>query len=282
MDSDNSAVVTSQNADRHRLRMAVSLGPEHLSYAIYDPLAGSDSERLRYTDIRLHHSQLTEFPEVADLEEAVYSHPSMLADYGRVDISIGTRELLLVPVGTDSQLSESIADATMSADTDAVLAQTHGTLCDATAWLCLPETLDAFLRRTFNTPRYHHPMVVVARCYSVDTTTPSPVVNLHFFGSRGLYIVIRRGNRLLLANSFEVRADSDVLYYALAAINVVGLTAADVRVRTSGHSDRRQSASTLLAGSFDDIAPASLPTPLLREGTAALSIPVELSSLLLI
>ncbi|MDE7396957.1 MAG: DUF3822 family protein [Muribaculum sp.] len=282
MDSDISTVVPFQTPDRHRLRMAVSLGPEHLSYAIYDPLADSDSERLRYTDIRLHRSQLTEFPEVNDLEDAVYSHPSMLADYGRVDVSIDTRELLLTPAEADSRLAESMADATMSADVDKILAETHGKLCDASAWLRLPATLDAFIRRTFNTPRYHHPMVTMARCYCVDTTTPSPVINLHFFGNRGLYIVIRRDNRLLLANSFEVRADSDALYYTLAAINAVGLTAADVRVRTSGHAERRQSASTMLADSFDDIAPASLPAPLLREGPAILPIPVELSSLLLL
>ena len=41
-------------------------------------------------------------------------------------------------------------------------------------------------------------------------------------------------------------------------------------------------ATSALQQWFDDVAPASLPSALLREGTVAVALPVELSTLLLL
>lgn len=277
-------ITTIPAAERHRRRLAVSIAPDKMCYALFDPLAPSDEGRLCVTEIPLATGNRRSLPDTSVLEDVVYAHPSLLGDYGRVDVCVDTPTFVLMPSGLDAPAVDAVVRATLEPDDEAsVTVETADTLGSASLAVSLDRKLDAFLRRTFNTPRYHHPLALTARCYSVDTASPSPVVNVHFVpDDETIYIVVRRNEQLLSANRFESHAATDTLYYVLTTVKALGLGAAEVRVRTSGHPERRMEATSALQQWFDDVAPASLPSALLREGTVAVALPVELSTLLLL
>lgn len=210
------------------------------------------------------------------LEEAVYSAPWLLADFGKVDIVVRTCDYTLVPAGAECAEG---ATEMCRLDDDAV---DTTLLSDATppadvAWT-LPASTVAFLNRSFPTATLQCHISPLLTYFSGRTMMGnSSKLFAHFNADDILDLAaFSTEGRLLAASTHRCPTDADALYYILATARLAGLDPDADEVLLCGAAPRRLSIAPILNRYMRRAMPLIFPSQALRSGREAFNAPFPL------
>lgn len=212
------------------------------------------------------------------IEEAVYESPVLLSDFDKVDCVVDTPKFTLLPSSVASpevidKLGRDLYPMEYP-DLEAVVNPLDSLGCTLVCWL--PRDLVGFLRRTFNNPAIHHQLSPFCRYFASKSR----------LGNSGkMYLNLRSGHidviaygrtGLLVANTFRVRDDMDVLYYVMALREKVGFDGQADQLMVCGDPARRDALLPLLREYIPYVMPVIFPSTALRSGEDALKAPFNL------
>lgn len=214
------------------------------------------------------------------IEEAVYSVPGLLADFGSVDILIRTDAYTLVP--GNLPLDQAIACAEYAhiadADTD------HMLLCEKTGeinivWACSQAVIN-FLRRTFPTARIKPHIAPMLSYFGRQAVTGNcGKIYIHLSEQPREADIMAYGNdgRLLCSFTKAFEQDADICYMAMATAKSCYLNVASLdEIRLCGESCRRSSLMPLLRRFAPRTVPLIFPSAAMRAGIEAFKAPFPL------
>lgn len=215
----------------------------------------------------------------AAIEDAVYANDLLLADFARIDIVMDSSRFVVLPDALDSaDLREAVLAAMLppgpdGRDEEAVLCPAGA--CGASVAMLADAAELRFLRRTFNNPRIHHPLSVLAGYMQSKSrlgNSGKMFVNLR----QGTADVLAFGpSGLTMANSFACAEPADAVYYILASRRELGL-GADDEMLIYGPADLREPVMTTLRDYVGSVMPFIFPAEMLRAGADALKLPLDL------
>lgn len=215
------------------------------------------------------------------LEDAVYSTPVLLSDFGKVDVVVRCSSFTVVPAQLDAGACRAAALCAGILDDDTFVLQTD---VIEGADVKIVWTLEAgranFLARTFRNPAVHHHLAPLARHFGRKTSmgnTGKTFVHMHSGATAAVDIVAYGSDsRLLLMTSKEVYADADALYFILAVLRNIGLNPAADEVLLCGDAVRREALMPVLRTYVASVMPLIFPSAAYRAGHKALSSPFPL------
>lgn len=209
------------------------------------------------------------------LEDAVYSTPELLLDYGRVDILFATTAYTMLPADFDDEAARSAAAcAAIAADTDEILIDRTDSA--AIAW-AVDSGIVNFIARTFrNAPLQCHitPLLrYLCRRAAIGNTAK---LYAHISEAHIDIICNAPGGALALAATHPLESDTDALYYILACASEAGLDLRSDEILLCGDSSRRHSIANLLGRYAARVMPLIFPSAALRSGREAFKVPFPL------
>ncbi len=264
-------------------RLNILLSPDAVSAAIFDPAVEGS---LQYA--RIPAGPGSTYVKV--VEDAVYSHPELLAEYGAVDIYIDTPRFMVLPrdVAADDAAVRGIADSLYPSERlNAVCAcaevppfhdEDGGAAYVA---VFVEPALEGFLRRTFVQARIMHRIVPLTRYFEASGRFLGNAGKIHVHRRAGAVDVIAfDGKGLAMANTFATPGgDADALYFVLAAARDMGFDADNDRMMCSGEAAVRDRLMASLKPYANFVMPVVFPTAALHLGADVASVPFELLSL---
>lgn len=217
---------------------------------------------------------------LSSIEEAVYANDLLLSDFARVDIVVDSSRFVVIPdaITPSSGLREAVLSAMLpgcrpESGEEAVSCPVTG--CGASVDMLVEADELHFLRRTFSNPRIHHPLSVLAgylQSRSRLGNSGTMFVNLR----QGAADVIAFGPRgLVMANTFACSEAADVAYYVLASRRELGL-GADEELLIYGPADLREPVMAMLRDYVGSVMPFIFPPEMLRTGSDAPPVPLDL------
>lgn len=274
-------------------RLAIQLDESAFHVGAWESGAPPGERAFIYRAIRLDHAPAAMAVGPASaltraLEEAVYRNPVLLDDFERVDLVIDAPDFTLLPTElvdeADADAIDVLLEASSAPDTGADTVECRMPRLGASLMMRIPREPLAFMRRTFNNPRLHHPLAVLARSLteSAGAMLPSaPVMHCRLRTGGMLDIVAYSADGLLMANTFAYRDLTDAVYYVMATRQTLGLAPDTGELHLSGVPERRRELSDIMRGYIRHVIAAPLPQPILRAGAEALAAPLSISTLLL-
>ncbi len=216
---------------------------------------------------------------VRGLEEAVYANPLMLADFDSVTAIIrGGRFMLLPGFVTDDELAGELFRAQYPADNflppcELLVDDWEG--LDARLVYEAGRDELAFLRRTFNNPRFRHPLTVLAGYFTGRRGGGAASRTLVNVGTDRADIVVLRPGAALCANSFPITGPMDAAYYALAVRQSLSLPARD-ELMLAASTAVRAAVAPLLRRGVAFVMPAIEPPAVVASTRETRSLPFTL------
>lgn len=186
---------------------------------------------------------------LANLEEAVYSIPGLLADFRRVDAVWRTSSFTMVPDGLGAEADNSAALLTgIHNDGSTTLYRNAVGTTGAAALWTMPTEISNFLARTFRNPRFHHPLSILggffgSRCHRGNCAK----LFVHFNGTEGIDLgCFDAAGRLLALTWRRTPTDTDALYFILSFFKTNGLDPEKDEILLCGATGRRQALTPTL------------------------------------
>ncbi|MDE6311736.1 MAG: DUF3822 family protein [Muribaculaceae bacterium] len=240
------------------------------------------------SSLRVLRIPLPDGPTESALEEAVYSHPRLLADYRKVDLVVRTPQFSLLPGEMETKDVDSLASEFVYEGTEGVRFVDELTIGGSerlkNVWAVKEREVMNFLMRTFSAPSIHHHLTPLLKYFgrrNVLGNSGKLYVNVHSAadgGERGELDLLSfgLGGRLELANTIPFDGLEDAQYYILAAARASGLNVGSDEILIGG--DRRLRASLLsgLRQFASYVMPQVFPAEGLRIGNEAPEIPFSL------
>lgn len=169
------------------------------------------------------------------LQDIIYENPLLLSDFKSVECIADCGCFMALPAGLDDDAVGETGHAVLAPDDEGCFTLTEpcGTTNAVIAQWIDGET-HAFLCRTFFNIRFHSRMGrLIEYLLSLPAAGEGPRIYALTRGGE-MTVVILHEDRLLCANDFRYRSESDAVYYLLAAMSSLGLSAADVEVIVGG------------------------------------------------
>ncbi len=221
-------------------------------------------------------------PGLSAIQDAVYSAPALLADYGRVDVLMRTDTYTAVPGEFGKEARRDVASLMWNiADSDETLMSDAMDGCGAALLWTLDARVANFLARTFRNPRIHHTLALLGdyfarRCRRGNGSK----LYLHLHGSSAVDIAcFDAGGILQLVTSKRAATDNDVLYYAMSALKACGIDAEAAEVLLCGDMRRRQSVTPVLRRYVPAVLPLIFPSEAYRPEAPAAPFPLTILEL---
>lgn len=214
----------------------------------------------------------------AALEEAVYSVPALLSDFGRVDVVVRTGAFTVVPDVLDEGGRMAAAEcAGIVGDSDTLHADTLPD-CEAAVMWSLPSDTANFLARTFRNPRLHSHIGVLARYFGRKSAMGNcGKTFVHFNGMESIDIVaFGADGRLLTLVTRQAATDNDALYFILATLGANRFAVETDELLLCGDRRRRESLSPTLRRYVRSVLPVIFPSAAYRAGGDAMDAPFPL------
>lgn len=247
-------------------RLGIELSGDRLTAVLTSSVADS-SMRLVHVPLPpegdLHHR----------LEEAVYSAPWLLADYGKVDIVVRTADYTLIPCGDDC--ADSAADICRIGDDSTESHIVRDTTAVADAVWSMPASALAFIRRTFPAATLQCHISPLLSFFAGRTTMGNTAkLFAHFDSGDHIDIaVFSADGKLLAAATHSCPTDVDAVFYILSTARLAGLDADADEVLLCGNAPRRMSAAPILSRYIRRAMPLIFPSQALRSGREAFNAP---------
>jgi len=212
------------------------------------------------------------------LEESVYAAPSLLADYGKVDIVVRTTSYTLLPPDLGHGGCEAAASiAHIAGEGDVVLYD--NTDVATVAWSISADT-DNFLSRTFrNAPVCCHISPLLSFLGRRSRQGNSGKLFVHFpeHCNEIDFAAFSAAGRLLAAGTQPYAADNDILYFTLSVAKTFGLDiTGNDEVLLCGDSAARMRLMPLLKRYIPHAMPLIFPSAALKAGIEAFKAPFPL------
>lgn len=218
---------------------------------------------------------LTPGAAVTALEEAVYSHPLLLARYARTDLVIADDRFHILPpeTGADPDVLDCLDD--MLGGNHPATAVTPIDSRNSQISL-IDHDIVRFVQRTFDACHIQGHIGVLGRFFARRARLGNSAklyVNLHPSGTVDLLAFNALG--LAAANSFMAPDDNDAIYYILAVADTVGLDLENDELHIGGDPARRGVLIPLLTGYAANVVPLIVPSPAWRPAAGTYT-PLEL------
>ena len=278
-------IVPPDAKERPRLwRLALMIDSEALSAVIYSTVEDSS---LRHIRIALDQSATNK--EKA-LEDAVYSHPFLLSDFGRVDCVVCTERFTLLPseIASDTDTIEAacrLAGLTAADSPDeecnaALHADTPSVAGACVTW-AIDENIDRFIARTFRNPSLRHHLTPMLQYFGAKTAagnTSKAYVHLSKGSrqNRADIMLFRSDGRPASVSSLTFDNMEDVTYHVLAAARDAGMDTAGDQFMLCGDSTLRENLTQSLRRFATYVMPVIFPSALFRAGRDAVDAPFPL------
>lgn len=214
------------------------------------------------------------------IEDAIYENPLLLADFGKTDILVRTRQFSVIPAEiSDADLQKRILQEfwpeveTFSVFTNAELVLPGNR--DAIAF-AIPAPLASFLQRTFPIARISHALTPMVRYFAHSSR----------LGRSGkMYVCLRQGEidviaytvgGLRMAVTTSVSNVDDALYYVMAALHTCHFSPSEVEIMLCGENALRESLTPMLRKFVGYVMPVVFPSAMFRAGKDAMVAPFNL------
>lgn len=215
------------------------------------------------------------------LQDLVAERPELTTGFDRTVILTDTPARAVIPAaGAYDDLSTPLAHALIDADLTGephTIVVTSLPPTDTAMLTAVDERLCSYISRTFTgsiiMPALA-PLIIYFAGRSQLTNVAQCYVNIR---PRDIDIIITNRNRLMLANSFEITGDNDILYYITAACRDAGMRpdSGDM-LYLCGDRDARARITPTLRQYIHNILPVIFPVGLYRASHASLDIPFDL------
>lgn len=260
--------ITIQHPECWMLDMAV--GGQSMQFILYAP---SQPDSLIMRDIAFD----TALPPLQALENAVYDHPLLLDDYGRVRCVMRAPHFAVVPpeVADDAALAARVLAASFP-DDDGEVAACQLPQCEVGVVYSLPKGTQAFLQRTFNTPpMVHHlyPLCEHFKALNTGTDIARMFINLH---EDVIDIAVYRQGRLHMANSQPVRNVADATYLVMHTWQSLDMDQHADEIQLTGDKTLRDELAPQLRRYVKYVMPAIFPASAVSLGQNAMQAPFDL------
>ncbi len=262
-------------ADPSIYNLLLRLGPTQLDAAIYSVVSDNSF---------LHRSYPLRSPgrtPASMLEEAVYDNPLLLADFRRVYCIVETPRVMMIP----SPLPDSPEDADIPRrlfamqwpDFDGdVRVSPDGTTNSSVVW-GLDRDTARFLARTF-TPdlRLDAHLTPLVRYFAARPGRGNSARAIANLRQGSMDLIVLRGTRLLMANTFAFRTPDDARYYILASMQSLGLDPHLDELLLAGSQTLREQLSPMLREYVARVMPVIFPPQMFKAGMEALGAPFDM------
>lgn len=246
-------------------------GPEELAAVAYTP---SDSQPMHFREWKLPYAGPGQ--ELATLENTIYAHTELLADFGKVTLLYDTLRVVPMPDSENEADAETIFRGVYPPDVrpGKVIVSRIPEMAMA---LCfeIPSDTDNFLRRTFPGITIDHPLAPLCRYFRAK----------HPLRRRGKTLANIRGKRLdiitlgehapLAISSHFIADPMDAVYYIMASRQGLSLRDTD-EIMIAGDRILRAAVTPVLRRYVRYVMPAIFPAVMFRAGRESLSAPFEL------
>lgn len=217
----------------------------------------------------------------AALEEAIYTSPWVLSDFGRIDIAVSTPDFTVVPAGLNADVIETCTRLSCIADQDMADLTSFADHTEQTSVLWAFDTPAChFLARTFrNAPMQHTstPMLRYFTRLAAQGNGAKIYVYLHGQNSRQIELTAyRKGARTALVTQKTVSSDTDALYYILGVAKLIDFDVENDHVLVFGDAADRTRLTTLAGRYLRHVMPLIFPSAALRAGRDAFKAPFPL------
>lgn len=215
------------------------------------------------------------------LEEAVYDNPLLLADFRRVYCIVETPKVMMLPSplpgsGDDADLRRRLF-AMQWPDFDGdVHVSNDGTTNSSVVW-GLDRDIARFLARTF-TPdlRLDAHIIPLVRYFAARPGRGNSARAIANLRPGSMDMIVLRGTRLLMANTFAFRTHEDARYYILASIQSLGLDPRLDELLLAGSQPIREQLAPMLREYVARVMPAIFPPQMFKAGMEALGAPFDM------
>ena len=215
------------------------------------------------------------------VENAVYDNSALLDDYGEVRLLVDTRHFVLLPpdVSDDSEADTLLRAQYPDMDGDTALCELPVSGVKLT--FELPPELLGFLQRTFNmAPIVHHlqPLCDYYARFCQRSSVRRMFLNFH---DEQMDMVVFEHDRLQLANTFDVRTQTDAAFMALHAWESLGMDVHSDELQLTGDKSIRDQVSAELRRYINYVMPAIFPAAAMHLSHDAMRAPFNLITLAL-
>ncbi len=252
-------------------RMALQLSPLAVDVVLSSLVADAT---LRQFSITLNPSQ----PYLKVVEDAIYSTPEILGDYGHIDIVLRTDSYVTVPREfSDDEALACGRYAQLDNNSERALElSVDSTDCAKIVW-AMDSDLRNFLARTFrNAPLQCHITPLLHYLSRQSHLGNSSKLYAHFSGDRVDILAFAANGALSLAVTHTVLSDTDALYFIMACARQAGLNVMNDEILLCGDPSRRIALMPLISRYAARVMPLIFPSAALRAGREAFNAPFPL------
>ncbi len=217
----------------------------------------------------------------AAIEEAVYSTPILLSDFGKTDIAVRTASFTTVPAILTPEGRQAAAICTGILGEDDTIHCSDIDAAGATVVWTMPATTANFLTRTFHNLRLHHSIAILARYFSHKSTLGNcGKTFVHFNGTDSVDIIsFGTDGHLTGIISRSAPTDNDALFFILATIGTNRFAPSTDELLLCGDRRRRESLAPTLRRYIRNVLPVIFPSAAYRSGSNAADTPFPLTIL---
>ncbi len=236
--------ITDQSFDSSqtgRYRLSVLIAADSISFCLCDPDRNMYIQLASFVNPSYKGVRRLELEVVENMFEKIASiHPWINGRFAAVNILFEDCRFTLLPLSLfNTATYKSIYEFNfLNTFGEEVLFQTL-TIGDLAMIYGIPDGLAAFLQYKYPFARYHHSnfplMTVFFNKYRNTTNNGLALVN---FRQGAIDIIIVQDRKLKLLNSYTCRADDDVLYFLVMAIEQMGLNPETVELYLCGNIEK--------------------------------------------
>ena len=215
---------------------------------------------------------------LARLEDVVYEHPLLFDDVKSV-VLLHPSMTTLAPSALiqDSEIEsvDAVMDKYDLSEDKECFAETIGDADDNQLLYSMPRGMYGFLERCFPTEHIHHSLNPFLNCFLPSASAArgdAMWVDLH--GDSADVAAFRDG-RLLLANTWNYRSETDIVYYLVMVWRTLGMDADSGHLYLSGPAKARSNVTAMLRKYINYVAMPSVAREL--KDSVAAGIPLSMA-----
>lgn len=212
------------------------------------------------------------------LEDAIYDNPLLLSRFRRSYCLIESERLLTIPseMPPGNAHAARMLKAQWPECRDEVRISPNGTANSIFAYT-ISQALSGFLTRTFAPDMsIDSHLAPLTRYFAARPGRGNSVRAIANMRENSMDMLVLRGPRLLMANTFRVSRPTDALYYIMAARHSLGLDPQVDEMLLAGHQPMREELSPLLRRYIARVMPVIFPPQMFKAGREAIGAPFDM------
>lgn len=251
-------------------RMALQLSPQAVNVVLTSMVADSS---LRQFGLPLNPSM----PYMKAVEDAIYSTPEILADYGHIDLLVRTDAYTVVPASFPDDVASACGTYMQLCNADEPAELLSDRSGDASVVWAISTELRNFLARTFrNAPVQCHIATLLRYLSRQARHGNTRKLYAHLTADSVDIMVFDAGGSLRLAVTHPAPTDTDALYFIMACARQAGLDVMNDEIVLCGDATRRTTMMPLAGRYASRVMPLIFPSAALRAGREAFQAPFPL------